>query len=285
MSALENGYRYFDCAFIYRNEKEIGEAFAKAFASGIVRREDVWITSKLWNNRHQPDEVIPALRSTLADLQLEYLDLYLTHWPVAYSSDVIFPEKPEHFHSPKDLPLSETWKGMEAALEAGLCRHIGVSNVNPVLLEKLVKTAKHPPEFDQVECHPFLAQHELLEVCKKHGIILTAYSPLGTGKEKSPDTPDVHTNPALKSIAMMHDATPAQIAIAWAIQRGTNVIPKSNNPARQLQNLEATHINLTADEMSRIDSLDRNYRFIDGTQWTAMEGSPYTLEWLWKSKG
>lgn len=283
-NAIALGYRHIDCAMVYGNEKEIGEALEEIFASGEVGREDMWITSKLWNNKHDPEAVIPALRQTLSDLRLDYLDLYLVHWPIALKPGVHFPEKPEDFLTPQEMPLSETWKGMEKALGTGLCRHIGVSNLNPVHLENLATTSAHPPEVNQVEGHPFLNQNELLAVCRKHGVILTAYCPLGSGKEKPAGVPDVFKDPVIGEIAEAHDVSPAEVALAWAVQRGTNPIPKSTNPERLKMNLEAAALRLTDEEMGRIDGLDRAYRYIDGTVWT-FDGSPYTLEWLWGDWG
>ena len=283
-NAISVGYRHFDCAAVYGNEKEIGEAFEEIFASGEVGREDVWITSKLWCDKHAPEDVIPALQQTLADLRLDYLDLYLVHWPIALKRGVDFPEKPEDFLTPEEMPLSETWKGMEGALKAGLCRHIGVSNLNPAHLEKLVKCSASAPEVNQVECHPFFNQSALLDVCKKHGVVLTAYSPLGSGKEKEADAPDVFTDPVLEEIAAGYGVSSAEVVLAWAVQRGTNPIPKSTNAERQKNNLEAADLRLTDEEMGRVDGLERGYRFIDGSLWT-FDGSPYSLEWLWENGG
>ncbi len=281
LSAIKIGYRHFDCAPIYGNEKEIGEAFSKAFREGLVKRGDIWITSKLWNDSHAREHVLPALRQTLSDLQLDYLDLYLIHWPVALQHGVVMPEDGGNFLKPEEAPLNGTWQGMEAVQAEGLARHIGVSNFSPARLEKLAESAKHAPEVNQVECHPFLAQKELLEVCKRHGVVLTGYCPLGSGKEKGGDVPDIFGNEKILKIAKDHDATPAQIALAWAVDRGAATIPKSTNKSRQKENLAAAEISLSESEIAEIDSLDAGYRYIDGTVWTG-EKSPYNLEWLWE---
>lgn len=281
LNAIRIGYRHFDCAHIYGNEKEIGEAFSRAFSEGLVKREDLWITSKLWNDNHAKGHVLSALRQTLSHLQLDYLDLYLIHWPVALRHGVVFPEDGDGFLKPEEAPLGETWQGMEAARAEDLARHIGVSNFSPARLEKLVESANHAPEVNQVECHPFLAQKRLLEVCKRHGVVLTGYCPLGSGKEKGGEVPDIFVNEKILKIAKNHDASPAQIALAWAVNRGAATIPKSTNEARQKENLAAAGISLSESEMAEMDSLDSGYRHIDGTVWTG-EGSPYSLEWLWE---
>ncbi len=281
LSAMRCGYRHFDCAPIYGNEKEIGDAFQTAFSEGLVKREDLWITSKLWNDNHERQHVVPALRQTLADLQLDYLDLYLIHWPVALRHGVSFPEKKDDYRSPSEAPLTETWEGMEECLRENLARHIGVSNFSPARLERIIAAASHKPEVNQVECHPFLNQHELLATCAKHNVILTAYSPLGSAKEKVGKTPNLFHNEVIARIATSHGISPAQVALAWAIGRGTVAIPKSTHIDRQKQNLAAAAIALTPAEIREIDALNQDFRYIDGAFWTD-NGSPYSLEWLWE---
>ena len=282
--ALRIGYRHIDCAPIYGNEAEIGEAFSAAFADGDVKREELWVTSKLWNHSHRNDDVLPALKQTLADLRLDYLDLFLIHWPVAHQPGVTFPETPDQFMSLDDVPLAETWAAMEEAVDQGLARHIGVSNFRPGKIDEVLGRARIKPAVDQVECHPYLAQNELLAYLREHGTVLTAYSPLG-----SPDRPDrlrkdeepkPFEEPVTRSIADRLGATPAQVLIAWALHRGTSVIPKSANADRLRQNFEAQHIRLSDEDMATLNGLDRGYRFIDGSFWTP-EGSPYTLADLW----
>jgi alcohol dehydrogenase (NADP+) len=280
LEALKAGIRHIDCAAIYGNEKEIGLALQEAFSSGLVTREEVFITSKLWNNAHHFESVIPALKQTLSDLQLEYLDLYLIHWPVAHQPHAVNPREAADFISLEELPLLVTWEGMIKAQEAGLTRHIGVSNFSVRKLTQLVVNSRYKPEVNQVEMHPLLTQVPLMEFCQKHEIILTAYSPLGSRDRKMENAPDLFALPEVQELATNHQCTPAQVLIAWAVNRGTSVIPKSVTPSRMSENLAAQDITFSFDEMQLLNRLNRDFRFIDGSFWVK-EGNGYTLEGLW----
>jgi len=282
--ALRIGYRHIDCAPIYGNEAEIGRALSDAFREGVVRREQLWITSKLWNDCHAPVDGAPALARTLADLRLDYLDLYLMHWPVAQKKGVSLPESGEDFIALEALPVAVTWKAMEALTDQSLCRHVGVSNFSLAKLRSLLDGARRKPEMNQVELHPYLRQGELLDFCGRHGVHLTAYAPLGSPDRsaamKKQDEPVLLEDSVIKAVAARHGVTPAQVLIGWAMQRGTAVIPKSVNPERLRQNLAALHVSLTREDMRDIAGLDRHRRYISGDFW-AMAGSPYTLTGLW----
>lgn len=282
--AVRLGYRHIDCAPIYGNEAEVGRALTEAFDEGIVTRDRMWITSKLWCNAHGPGDVLPATQKTLSDLQLDYLDLFLIHWPVAFRKDVVFPGSGEELIALDDLPISTTWQAMEALVDEGLCRHIGVSNFSASKLKALVDGARLKPEMNQIELHPYLQQPAMLDFRDENGVHLTAYSPLGSGDRpselKGKDEPVLLEDPAISSIAQRHGISPAQVLIAWAIGRGTAVIPKSINPERMRQNLAAAGIDLDPGDMQEIARLDRKRRYVDGTFWT-MPGSPYTLADLW----
>lgn len=282
--AVEIGYRHIDCAWIYGNEAEIGEAFADLFARGVVKREDLWVTSKLWNDRHLPADVAPAIEESLERLGLDYLDLYLIHWPVAHKPGVVMPDSAEGQLSPSEAPMADTWGAMEALVEAGKARSIGVSNLNAKALTALCQGARFKPVMNQVELHPYLQQADLVKAGHDLGVAFTAYSPLGSNDRaaqmKRPDEPVLLEDPTINEIAEARGLSPAQILIAWALTRGTAVIPKSVNPERLAQNLAASEIVLTDDEMGQIAKLERDSRYIDGSFW-AKPGGAYTIDGLW----
>jgi len=282
--AIKTGYRHIDCAPVYGNEKEVGKALSECIAEGIVTREELWITSKLWNNAHAEEAVIPALKQTLSDLRISYLDLFLIHWPVALKKDIMFPQSGKDMISLHDLPLTETWKGMEEAVDQGLARHIGVSNFGIHNLTKILNAARIRPEVNQVECHPYLQQEELFAFCRNNNVFLTAYSPLGSPDRpdgiKAKDEPLLLEDKIINEIAKVRKASTAQILISWALQRGTSVIPKSVHAGRIAENLKADEIRLSESEMTQISKLDKDYRYVSGSFWV-FEGGPYTLEGLW----
>jgi alcohol dehydrogenase (NADP+) len=283
--ALDAGYRHLDCAPIYGNEAEVGEALSESIEAGIVERDDVWVTSKLWNDAHRPEHVRPALKSTLDDLQLGTLDLYLMHWPVALTRGTDMPQSPDDFVSLDEVPLAETWAAMEELVDEGLVRHVGVSNFNGPKLRRLMDAADHAPEMNQVELHPYLPQRDLMRFAEEQDLPLTAYSPLGSKDRpegmKAEDEPLLLEDPTINEIADRHDATPGQVLIGWALHRDTVVIPKSVTPAHINENLAAADLSLTDEDMDAIAELDRGRRYVRGAVWTT-DGSPYTLDGIWE---
>jgi alcohol dehydrogenase (NADP+) len=280
--AVEIGYRHLDCAHIYGNEAHIGRALDEIFPT--IDRGRLWVTSKLWNDCHRPELVEPALKTTLANLRLDYLDLYLMHWPIAQRPGVVRPETGQDFESLEDVPLLETWQAMEACQRSGLCRNLGVANFNIPKLKNLLDHGSIAPAMNQVESHPFLQQNELLNFCQSNEIGFTAYSPLGSRARPErllkENEPSLFGHPEIQRIADKHDNTPAQILLAWAVGRGTIPIPKSSNPDRMRENFAAVDIELDNDDMLAIGKINKDYRFIDGSFW-ALPGSPYTVEMLW----
>ena len=281
-AALELGYRHIDCASIYGNEAEIGVALAAAQHDGLVPREELWITSKLWNDCHAPGQVRPALEQTLRDLQLEHLDLYLIHWPVVHRHGVVIPGLAAEQIPLEQLPLHETWGAMEALVDAGLVRHIGVSNCSTVKLSDLLPHCRIKPAMNQIERHPWLQQHSLLNFCRQEGIAVTAYAPLGSATAKGPAP--LLLDPVISTIATAHDASPAQVLLAWGLACNTAVIPKSVHRERLAANLAAAQLHLSPAELEQIAALDRHHRFVDGSFWELPQG-PYTLSNLWDEPG
>ncbi|MEL7298580.1 MAG: aldo/keto reductase [Pseudomonadota bacterium] len=275
--AIEVGYRHIDSAADYGNEKEAGLGIASAIQDGLVTRDELWVTSKLWNTYHDPKHVRAACERTLSDLGLDYLDLYLIHFPIALEY-VPFDERypAEWFRDPDasepemklaKVPLYETWHAMEALVEAGLVRQIGVCNYNSALLHDLMTYASIKPAMLQVESHPFLTQEKLLRTAAQYDIAVTAFSPLGAlsyvqlDMASASDT--VLDAPAVVAAAERVSRTPAQVVLRWGIQRGTAVIPKTSRKERLVENLALFDFELTNEEMATISALNRNRRFND----------------------
>jgi len=260
--AIKVGYRHIDCAAVYGNEPEVGAGIKAAGAT----RSDLFITSKLWNTKHHPDDVEAACRQTLADLGLDYLDLYLIHWPLAFErGDNKFPKNDDGtVRYDTTVSPTETWLAMEKLVEKGLVKSIGVSNFNSEQIADIISKGKIKPVTNQVECHPYLNQSRLLAFCKERDITLTAYSPLGSPDRPwaKPDDPKLLDDTKIQAIAAKHKKSPAQIVLRWQVQRGVIVIPKSVTPSRIVENSELFDFTLSEEEMSVIDSFDCNGRII-----------------------
>ena len=276
-AAIRVGYRHLDSACDYGNEVEAGAGIRSSLAAGVCRRDDLWVTSKLWNTYHDPRHVRAAAERTLRDLGLDYLDLYLVHFPIALRF-VPFEERypPGWIHDPAaarpsmemvSIPLAETWGAMEELVWAGLVRRIGVCNASTALLRDLLASVRIPPAVLQVELHPLLTQEKLLRFCREQGIAVTAFSPLGApsyvplGMARPEES--LLDHPRIREIAAACGRTSAQVLLRWGVQRGTAVIPKTARPERLRENLDLFDFTLTGPQMAAISALDRGQRFND----------------------
>jgi len=275
--AVRVGWRHFDCACDYGNEPAVGAGLAMALADGLCRRDELWITSKLWNTYHEPKHVRAACERSLCDLRLDWLDLYLIHFPISLAFvpfDARYP--PGWFYDPQAafpamkpirVPLAETWGAMEELVRAGLVRRVGVCNMGTSLLRDLLSYAAIRPAVLQVEMHPYLTQERLLRYCREEGIAVTAFSPFGAdsyfplGMAKPGES--LLRDPVVTALAEHHGRTPAQVLLRWAVQRGTVAIPKTQRPERLRENLAIFDFSLGEEEMQSLSALNRNRRFND----------------------
>lgn len=275
--AVGLGYRHFDCACDYGNEVAVGEGIRNALGGGGVSRDDLWITSKLWNTFHHPDHVRAACERSLSDLGLDELDLYLVHFPVTLAY-VPFEERypPGWFFDPDaenpsmkhvDVPYADTWGAMEGLVEAGLVKRIGVCNLGTAMLRDIRSYARIQPAVNQVEMHPYLTQQNLLRFCQEQEITVTAFSPFGASSyvplNMAGANESLFDDETMKEIASAHGKSIGQVALRWAIQRGTVAIPKSQSAGHLKDNIEIYDFELSEEEMARVDGLNRNRRFND----------------------
>ncbi|SCU85699.1 LAME_0D02388g1_1 [Lachancea meyersii CBS 8951] len=283
--AIKLGYRLFDGAQDYGNEKEVGQGIRRAIDEGIVERKDLFVVSKLWNSYHDPKNVKPALKRTLQDLGLDYLDLFYIHFPLAFKY-VPFEEKyPPGFYtgaeddkkgviSLEKVPIIDTYRALESCVEEGMIKSIGISNFRGILVQDLLAGAKIPPACLQIEHHPYLTQEQLVEYCQQAGIQVVAYSSFGPqsfielDSELAKTTPTLFEHSTVNEIAKRHNATASEVLLRWATQRGVAIIPKSSNTQRLLTNLQINEkVTLTASELAEISSLNKDIRFNDPFTW------------------
>jgi diketogulonate reductase-like aldo/keto reductase len=269
VAALNAGYRHLDCAWFYKNESEVGSGIREFLAGNpSVKRSDIFITTKVWNHLHEPDEVEWSIKDSLRQLQTTYVDAFLVHWPIAAERDADYNVKigaDGKYVIKKDLTENPepTWRAMEKVYADGLAKSIGVSNWTEKGLKSLLSYAKVKPAINQIEIHPFLPQYELVSYCQSQGIAPVAYSPLGS-QDQVPGTGEkVSTNKELNAIAEKKSVTLAQVLIAWGLQRGYAVLPKSSNPDRIASN--AKLITLTNEEFEAVNKVakGRNSRFVN----------------------
>eukprot|EP00756_Hemistasia_phaeocysticola_P065658 Hpha_TRINITY_DN8709_c0_g1::TRINITY_DN8709_c0_g1_i1::g.45145::m.45145 len=287
--AIKNGYRMIDAANDYNNEPEVGEAIKTMITDGVVKREDLFVQTKLWNTNHRPEHVKPDLMQSLKDLQLDYVDSFVIHWPQAcpsagdrptlrttgactghYSKGVMFPLNDEgYFMSDKESHYVETWKAMESLVDEGLVKTIGLSNFNRSQIAEVLSIPgiKYKPCVLQNECHPYLQQRDLIDFCRIHGIVFQAFSSLGSGNthlavHESPSGVIPLQDPLIKKLSEKHGKSPAQIILRWHFQRGISFVSKSVTPERIVANQQITDFELSDEEMQSFSGINYSWRHL-----------------------
>lgn len=281
--AIDAGYRYFDCAFIYGNEKEIGKALREKIDEGIVKREDLFITTKLWNTMHKRENVVPACKKSLENFGFDYVDLYLIHWPMSYdeSAQDLWPVDEKGDPMSGTVDYLDTWRGMEECVKLGLTKSIGLSNFNSEQIDRVLSIAKIKPVVNQVECHPNLNQKKLRDFCAQRGIAINAYSPFGSPQRTwaRSTSPQVTLNvPEITTIADKYQKTPAQVVLRYLIDIGTIPIPKSSSKGRIKENINIFDFKLTAEEIASIDKLDCGLRVCPCEEFKGDKYYPFNIE-------
>lgn len=276
LDAVSIGYRYIDCAERYKNQKEVGEALTQIFSEGKVKREDLFITSKVGLNHLRPEAIAASIRNTLKDLQLTYVDLFLIHWPIALvDGEIDIPFDEEGYPKYDKVPLAVSWAAMEKVCEEGLAKSIGVSNFPVAVLNNLLTTAKIRPAMNQIESHPYFQERELIEYCYTQGISITAYAPLARREDSIiRGNVDLLTDPVIVGIAKKYNRGPSQIVLRWGLQRRgksyitgeehpynhITIIPKATSKEHLAENFNVFDFSLSNEDLTQIDGLERNLR-------------------------
>ncbi|CAK1593100.1 unnamed protein product [Parnassius mnemosyne] len=267
MRAIDIGYRHFDTAFIYETEEEIGEAIRMKIDEGVVKRDDIFVTTKLWNTHHKREQVPLVLKQTLDIMGLNYVDLYLMHWPIGLNEDYTF----------SNVDFMETWRGMEDAQRLGLTKAIGVSNFNAEQLKRVIEEGSIKPAAIQIEIHPQITQADLIEYARSEGIVVMGYSPFGSlvmrfGMQFPGPKMD---DPVLVEIARKYNKTTAQVILRWQVDRNVVPVPKTVNYERLKENIDIFDFKLEQQEIDKINQYDSHVRYTFPTFWQTHPYYPF----------
>lgn len=266
--AIEVGFRHIDCAYAYENEHEVGQALKAKMEDGTIKREDVFITSKVWNTHHSRHLVFESFNATLKDLGVSYVDMYMVHWPVGFQEGgELYPKDKDGKFLFSDVDYMETWLAVEEIYKKGLAKAIGLANFNKEQIERVISQGTVIPSNLQIECHPYFTQKKMIQYCRSKGIAVTAYSPLGSPDRPfaKPDDPKLMENPVIIGIGKKYNKSAAQIMIKFQIQRGVVVIPKSTIEKEIRENIQIFDFEISPEDMTAIENLDCNCKFLHHT--------------------
>jgi len=280
-NAIDAGYRHIDCAMAYENEAEVGAAIKSKIDEGVVTREELFITSKLWGTYHSQELVLPGIKKTLGDLGLEYLDMYLIHWPVGLQEGgPLFPVDADGKFLYSDVDYLDSWRGMEEVSKLGLAKSIGVSNFNSEQLARLLAVATIPPATNQIEVSPYLTNSKLVDLCQSKGIAITGYSTLGSADRPNakPDDPMLLEDPVLVALGKKYNKSAAQVVLRWSIQRNIITIPKSVRKERLEENINIFDFTLSSEDQAAVSALERNGRTCHSDIWGEHKYYPFHIE-------
>ncbi|XP_030566867.1 aldo-keto reductase family 1 member B1 [Drosophila novamexicana] len=280
LHAIDVGYRHIDTAYFYENEGEVGQAVRQKIAEGVIKREDIFITTKLWSHFHEPERVEYACRKTLANFGLDYVDLYLMHWPYSYvyrGDTELMPTDAKGEVELSDVDYLDTWRAMEKLVELGLTKSIGVSNFNSEQLTRLLANCKIKPIHNQIECHPALNQKKLIALCKQHNIVVTAYCPLGR-PDPAKKQPNFIYDAKVQAIADKYKKSTAQVVLRYLIEIGTVPLPKSSNPKRIEENFNIFDFKLDAGDHAILDTYNTGERLIKMEHAVKSKNYPFHIE-------
>lgn len=266
-AALKAGYRHFDCAWLYQNEKSVGQAIKEAIieSNGELKREDIVLVGKVWNTFHSKEQAEISLDITLKDLQVDYIDLFLIHWPMGFKegTNEPFPKDENGEMLFSDINYTETWRALESFKKQGKCKSIGVSNFNIKQLQDIMDNCEIKPAMNQIEVNPYVQSYDLVEFCQKNDIVVSIFGPIGAGKSGYDDMPELAAlleNETIQKLSKKYDKSSAQICLRWAIDRNLVVLPKSVTPSRIIENITLFDFKLSGEDMAEMKKLDHNLR-------------------------
>ncbi|KAJ3658072.1 hypothetical protein Zmor_009838 [Zophobas morio] len=279
--AIDAGYRHFDCAWIHENEEAVGKAIKAKIIENVIKREDLFITTKVWNNFHRREKVMEKLKLSLREMKLNYVDLYLIHWPIGFNETSKTVPLGDGQEAYSDVDYLETWKGMEDCLSCGFTRSIGLANFNSEQIDRILRHAKYKPVINQIEVHPKFSQKKLIQFCKERNIVVSAYYPFGVGEQtgttRFPETTVLDDN--IHKIGRKYNKSAAQVVLNYLVSLGLCVVPKSISNLRISEYIKIFDFQLEPEDVVYLDSCNRNNRICTMRAFMDHPHYPFRIEY------